>query len=336
MLKNYIAVLIRYLLKNKQYAVLNIAGLAIGMTTVMLIALFVRHEFNYDRFHKDSHLLYRVLRETRSEQGQSTYSERLSGALGLVIREEMPEVNQVVRLHRRDAWIKYQDRVFEQIFCLADEELMEMFHFPVHTGGPAQRVLREPGSILVTQSAAQKFFGSENPIGQVLSVENYIFGGEYRVAGVLEDIPHTSTIFFDFLVSPKSLRNEFSYWDTWLPRGAARVEIYMRLSETASLKSLEAKLNDAMLRHMGEEDCEDQCLSSSACERHLPALGRPIRHSQTDIQLYHQAAVWESENRGASLAHRSPYSRHCRSKFRESILLLCRSAETERSHCERL
>ena len=110
MLKNYIAVLIRYLLKNKQYVVLNIAGLAIGMTTVMLIALFVRHEFSYDRFHKDSHLLYRVLRETRSEQGQSTYSERLSGALGLVIREEMPEVNQVVRLHRRDAWIKYQDR----------------------------------------------------------------------------------------------------------------------------------------------------------------------------------------------------------------------------------
>lgn len=130
MLKNYIAVLIRYMLKNKQYVVLNIAGLAIGMTTVMLIALFVRHEFSYDRLHKDSHLLYRVLRETRSDQGQSTYSERLSGALGQVIREEMPEVNQVVRLHRRDAWIKYQDRVFEQIFCLADERLMEMFHFP--------------------------------------------------------------------------------------------------------------------------------------------------------------------------------------------------------------
>ncbi len=72
----------------------------------------------------------------------------------------------------------------------------------------------EPGSILVTQSAAQKFFGSENPIGQVLSVENYLFGGEYRVAGVLEDIPHTSTIFFDFLISPQSLRNEFRYWDT--------------------------------------------------------------------------------------------------------------------------
>ena len=126
----------------------------------------------------------------------------------------MPEVNQVVRLHRRDAWIKYQDRVSEQIFCLADEELMEMFHFPVHTGGQAQWVLREPGSILVTQSAAQKFFGSENPIGQVLSVENYLFGGEYRVAGVLEDIPHTSTIFFDFLISPQSLRNEFRYWDT--------------------------------------------------------------------------------------------------------------------------
>ncbi|MCY3869619.1 MAG: ABC transporter permease [Gemmatimonadetes bacterium] len=253
MLKNYIAVLIRYMLKNKQYVVLNIAGLAIGMTTVMLIALFVQHEFSYDRSHKDSHLLYRVLRETRSEQGQSTYSERLSGALGLVIREEMPEVNQVVRLHRRDAWIKYQDRVFEQILCLADEGLLETFHFPIHTGGPAQRVLREPGSILVTQSAAQRFFGSENPIGQVLSVENYLFGGEYCVAGVLKDIPNTSTIFFDFLVSPESLRNEFRYWDTWLPRGAARVEIYLRLSETASLKSLEAKLNDAMLRHMGEE-----------------------------------------------------------------------------------
>ena len=254
MFRNYLLVAIRNLFRQKLYSAINILGLAIGMACCILIMLFIQYELSYDRVHEKRDQIYRVIREERRSGGNSTLSSGTSGALAPALLNDFPEVQQAIRLvYRTDVWMRYGDRGFAQRFALADAAILEVFNFPMVKGDP-KTALQSPYSVVVTQEMAEKYFGKEDPIGKMLTVDDERFGGEFRVTGILQNIPKNSTIHFDFLTSILTHIRTRHTWASWLGVHAVRhIQTYIMLPNGYSSEELEGKLPDFMEKYMGEE-----------------------------------------------------------------------------------
>ena len=263
MFKNYLLVAVRNLLRHKVYSSINVSGLAIGMASCILIALYIEEEFSYDRYHENADRIYKVLRETRGTGGNRSFSSGTSGALAPSLRSDFSEVQAAVRIWNTwgGVWVNYEDRMFRQAFCLADANVLDVFTFPLVKGDP-KVALDDPFSVLLTEEMAQKFFGDEDPVGKVITVENRHLGGDYTITGILRDMPRNSSPFwktglqFDFLtstavVSRQIVRQPWEGWNrgsSWFP-----IKTYVVLPEGHSPEALEKKLPDFMERHLGAE-----------------------------------------------------------------------------------
>lgn len=263
MFRNYLLVALRNLLRHKVYSLINVSGLAIGMASCILISLYIEDEFSYDRYHENADQIYKVLRETRRPGGDRSFSSGSSGALGPSLRSDFSEVQATVRIWNTwgGVWVNYEDRMFRQAFCLADANVLEVFTFPLVKGDP-KTALEDPFTALLTEEMARKFFGAEDPIGKVITVENRHLGGDYTVTGILRDIPMNSSpswqtgLQFDFLtstavVSRQIVRQPWEGWNrgsSWFP-----IKTYVVLPEGYPPEDLEKKLPDFMERHMGAE-----------------------------------------------------------------------------------
>ena len=252
MLRNYLTVAIRTLFRDRIYAVLNLLGLAVGLACVILIALFTQNELRYDRHHKKGDRIYRIVRETRKSGSKPRITCRTSGPLGPVVSDSYPEAEEVVRTLRLGVWAQHGDTGSKQIYCLADENILEVFDFTLVKGNP-QTALREPSSMVLTEKAARKYFGHDDPIGKVITIEDDWFGSDYLVAGVLKDIPENSTLQFDFLTTPLSTPRLDYYWTGWRPTRHRFVETYVLLPPGFRARELERKLPDLMERHLGKQ-----------------------------------------------------------------------------------
>ena len=194
MLKNYLVIAFRNLYRQKISSIINIGGLAVGMACVILISLFLQYEFNYDRHHKNSDQIYRVVKGTYEKgvpiDAYTPYT------LAETLRNAFPEVVQVTRFYkRRVCRINYGEKRFdEEHFVWADANVFDVFTFPLVKGNPDD-ALREPYSVVMTEEIAEKYFGTEDPMGKVISRA----GKDYQVTGVLQDIPANSHFKIDFL-----------------------------------------------------------------------------------------------------------------------------------------
>ena len=141
MLRNYLTVAIRDLLKNRLLSLLSSLGLAVGITCACLCTLYVWDQYQYDLFHEDGDRIYRVIREITDMSG--THFDPGTHPIGPAIAERIPEVQSVARSFRRDASVTHEGRGVVAPVCIADPELLEMFDFPVH-GGNGAALLREP------------------------------------------------------------------------------------------------------------------------------------------------------------------------------------------------
>ena len=200
MLKNYLKISLRTLQKYKGYAFINVFGLAIGLACCLLIVLFVRDELNYDRFHENADRTYRIVRQ----EGQLAPSVTVAAPLAPALATTFPEVEHATRmfhywftplLSRGDEGF-YEDRIF-----FTDGAFFDVFDFTLLRGNAAS-ALREPFSILLTETMARKYFGDEDPIGQTLTMNA---AHPFTVTGILEDPPRTSHFTFDFLAAIESL-----------------------------------------------------------------------------------------------------------------------------------
>src|SRR5262245_16548732 len=197
MLKNYLQIALRNILKHKSYSVVNIAGLAVGIACCLLILLYVQDELSYDRFHQNAAQIYRATLATSQQRVEVTPS-----ILGPIFQREFPEVARTVRFYETTRFgavvVQHGERVFqEERFMFADSTVFEIFTFPFITGDPAVALTR-PQTIVLTQRAARKYFGEANPLGQTLRVNN---NRDYEVTGVIQDVPRASHLQFDFLAS---------------------------------------------------------------------------------------------------------------------------------------
>jgi len=220
MLKNYLMVAFRNLMKNSAYSYLNILGLGVGMTAFILISLYVRYELSFDTYHENADRIYRVIREGRAFT---------PAALGPDLKEKILEVETVTRMIRQSkTLISYEQKHFlEEEFYWADPETFDIFSIPFISGDPGTALI-DPSAIVLSRRTAKKYFENEDPMGKTLTVsERY----EFKVAGVFGDMPGNSHLVMDAVVPYETYfkitnndingwRSNFSYTYFLLREGA--------------------------------------------------------------------------------------------------------------------
>jgi putative ABC transport system permease protein len=246
MLKNYLKIAFRNIVRHKGYSFINIAGLAVGMACCILILLWVQDELSYDKFHKNADNLYRVTKEYRYPSGKISYSRVTCPPLANVLKTEYPEIFNATRFRYRWWLMKHDEKAFIEMGALVDPSFLEMFTFLLLKGNIAT-VLSDPYSIVLTEEMAEKYFGDEEPIGKSIIVENKF---SVKVSGVMKNIPDNSHLQFSFLIPFEILRKEFSYtfeeWDT------NNHYTYAMLHKNVSIQKVNQKISDIIKKHIPE------------------------------------------------------------------------------------
>jgi putative ABC transport system permease protein len=245
MIKNFLSGGIRNMKKHRGDLILSITGLTIGLTSFILIALYVFHELSYDRFHKNYENIYRIKVVARLE-GSSLDQAITASPMSQALRDEFPEVENTVRVYRSGAFlIQYGDTRFNEDGVLfADSSFFNVLDFRLLRGDP-KSVLVHPRSIVLTEDCARKYFGKEDPIGKKINIEDDSI--LCTVTGIVENIPANSHIKFDILCSLSSLRY---YYNTneWLSN---HVYTYITLKEGTGMRDFEAKLRQLVIKYVG-------------------------------------------------------------------------------------
>ncbi|MET0636200.1 MAG: ABC transporter permease [Chitinophagaceae bacterium] len=193
MIRNYLKIAFRNLLRHKAYSLINIAGLAIGMASSVLILLWVRHEKSYDLFHDNARQIYRITANA------SEFKVAVNpGVMGPVLKQEMPVVKNYVRFTHPSPTLFQtgQNKFHEQNVFYTDASIMEVFSFKLIEGDRATAMSR-PDAVILTKSLAKKYFGDQPAIGQILRKDN---NTNVTVTAVMEDLPGNSHLNFDALM----------------------------------------------------------------------------------------------------------------------------------------
>jgi putative ABC transport system permease protein len=236
MIRNYFLTAIRNILRYKGFSFINILGLSIGIAATLLILLWVQDELSFDKFHKHADRLYQV-EEDQYYSGEVYHVTVTPYPSGPVWREEIPEIENACRYQWSFGMLfNYGEKAFYEDNCLAvDSTFFSMFSFPLIKGNPYQ-LLREPFTAVLTEKAAEKYFGNEDAIGKSLNVNNQY---EFTVTGMIEDPPGNSTLQFDILIPFDFLKEKGQYNDHW---GSNSIRTYVLLDENAVLDSVNSKL----------------------------------------------------------------------------------------------
>ncbi len=277
MLRNYITVAIRNLLRQKGFAVINILGLTIGLTVSALIILYIVHELGYDRFHDNSEHIYRVAIDGEIS-GQPLNVAVSSPPFGPALKNDYPEIADFTRFDQAGSslFAVGENKFYEEDVLYADSSVFGIFSIPLISGDP-QTALSRSRSIVLSESTARKYFGEEYPVGQVLR-----FNDQYdlTVTGVCRDYPDNSHFIFNALIS-FATRVEMAfegYADAW---GNLSLWTYIMLEENASLDSMEAKLPEFLPRYFAEEITE----SSMRFDPYLQPLTSIHLHSNLMAEI---------------------------------------------------
>lgn len=240
MLKNYLKTSLRSLSKHKEYSTINILGLAIGMTCVILIMMFVQEELSYDRFHKNKDQIYRVnIAITHPQSGNE--QERAIGPYRLAkeLKPDFQDIPNIIRFNPQGrSLVKYEDKSFyEQGLCFVDPEVFQVFTFPLLEGDPLT-VLEEPFSVVISEEIAQKYYGDEEPIGKILTFS----GNNFKVTGILDQIPSNTQFQFNMFASMNAAEQVFSriVLENW---GEGSAETYVMLPNNRHPEDYEARLS---------------------------------------------------------------------------------------------
>ena len=249
MFSNYFKTALRNISKHKVYSSLNVVGLALGITSTILIIFYIRFEFSYDNFHKNSDRIFRIsvidTREGKAEMESPVFVP----PIGPAMKDEIPEVKQYTRFSTlRTMYFNIGDKSWKiENVSYADSTFFELFSF-VLLQGNRTNVLREPYSAVLTESTARKLFGSENPIGKIIKVGNKNI---YKVTGLAKDPPANSEIQFNVLLSFSTLYSLPGFYMGW--NGGNQYYTYLLLNNKNSEKTVEDKLPAFMWNHINKE-----------------------------------------------------------------------------------
>jgi len=275
MLRNYFLLAIRNFMRQKVYAGINIVGLTVGLTCAAFVVLFILHETRYDTFHKKSDRIYRLNTEYRSNfystigfpnYFSSTAEEQLRMPEAL---RNIPGVKQAGHflIYRLESFVDRKstgERFVDQWYMVTNtgDELAEIFDFNFIKGDP-ETALAEPNSVVLTQSAADKIFGDDEPMGEILTEE----GNDYKVTGIIEDWPEWSHVNFPMILTMKRI----PYWGAYT---------YLLLDENTNPNAIKPQLVEAIAK-ADPERVEDDLFKGAR----LQALTDIHLHSDTLYEI---------------------------------------------------
>ena len=245
MLKNYLKTAFRNLRKYKTYTFINIAGLAFGITCCIAIILFVRDELSYDLYNKNADQIFKPT-VFGTINGHDIRSALSPAPMGPAIYHDFPGVLAYARLHYEGApVIRYKDKTFsEERFYFGDSTLFEVFTLPFLAGN-SKTALTQPNTVVITESAAHKYFGNEDPLGKIINMDRR---NDYIVRGVIKDIPENSHFHPDFIASLTTVLDSRN--PNWLSNN---YYTYFLLRKGTDPAGFERKLNEAFRTHAGPQ-----------------------------------------------------------------------------------
>jgi putative ABC transport system permease protein len=202
MLNNYFTIALRSLLRQKGYSAITIVGLAVGISSCLLLWLYVSNELQYDKQHANADRIYR-LTSTMTLSGQTSVLARSSYMLGHMLKKDYPEVEEfarIITLNKQPVW--HEDKVFQyEHLWFADASIFKVFSYTFLEGNPAT-ALAEPNTVVITDEVAKTYFGTASGVlGKTLQFTK----SAYKITGVVKNVPHSSHFVWDMLLSQASM-----------------------------------------------------------------------------------------------------------------------------------
>ncbi|MDB5144637.1 MAG: FtsX-like permease family protein [Mucilaginibacter sp.] len=252
MIKNYFKIAVRQLLKQKMYSAIKIGGFALSIAACLLIALYIRNELSFDKSYPDTDQIYRVIGEYKDvdihEKGVD-----FPAPMAIVIKSDYPEVEKTGRLmpnslfwgagsnelKRADA----ADNTHEDGFAYADQSLLDILKLPMVYGDP-RHALSEPLTMVISKEKADKYFPGQNPVGKVMYLNNNK-EKPYRIGAVMQNLPETSHLHYNFLITLKGVEFWNGEQTTW---GASNYSNYLLLKKGTNIAQFEKKLTTGILK----------------------------------------------------------------------------------------
>lgn len=241
MLRNYLKIAWRNLRKYWTYSLLNVTGLAVGLATAMLILLWVKDEISFDRFHANHTRLYSVRLNLTPSSGETISYESVTMRVAEAMKREIPGVIRTTRFSWGEkALLTYQDKTTNQEGRSADPDFLQMFSFPLVKGNRST-ALTEPNTILITQRLADSYFGTVDPLGKLIRVDQ---ATDYKVVGVLANVPANSSLQFDYLTP---FKKEDLYTANWTNNNT---QVFAQLTDNTTAAQVNDQLKTLTRRHI--------------------------------------------------------------------------------------
>jgi putative ABC transport system permease protein len=273
---SYIKTAWRKMKRQKGYAFINVAGLAVGLACALFIWLWVQDELSFDRFHQNAANLFRI--EQDQTGGQGTFHVYVTQyPMGPAVQAAIPEIKRALRYSPvPNTIVRSGEKIFvENRVRAVDPDFLAAFTFPLIQGDRAS-ALKDPRSILITEGMATKYFGSEDPIGKTLVLNN---SHSLAVTGILKKVPANSTIGFDMLVPFEFLRSLGVNIDAW---GSNTIITWVELNDPGAAAAVGGKITKFMTDAFFESIKDNPEALAQARARRLPQYGLM---ALTDLRL---------------------------------------------------
>jgi putative ABC transport system permease protein len=278
---NYLKIALRNLRRHKLFSFINIFGLAVGLACCLLIALYILQELSYDKFHAHANRIYRVARSfTEGDGSTSLKLGNIAAPIGPLLKNDFPAVEEVTRLfqHHGVMAASPQKTFNEENIFFAEPSFFKIFSVPLQRGN-AKTALNEPKTVLLTQKMAAKYFPNQDPVGQLLRIENRV---TVKVVGIFKELPVHSHFHPNFLVSFSTLQDSTVFGrDNLANFNINRFTTYLRVPPKYNVATISAQLPAFLDRHIEYEDTRP----SSYNGLFLQKLTDIHLHSHLDTEL---------------------------------------------------
>ncbi|HBE40527.1 MAG TPA: hypothetical protein DDW27_04865 [Bacteroidales bacterium] len=244
----YLKIGFRTILKNKLFSLINIVGLATGITAFLLIFLYVRYERSFDRFHRDSDRIYRLRYERSSAVGESVRFASCCPPAAIRIREMYPEVEKIARIFRYRATVIFGDRkYYEERMFFVEPQFFYVFDISMMAGDPATGI-SDANTAFISESYARKYFGDDDPLGKTINVDREM---SFVVTGVFRDFPGNTHLRIDIMLSWPNLLTHYGA-DIEMSWGDTGFYTYLVLNPAVTAAEFEEQLKLLVERDFGE------------------------------------------------------------------------------------
>ncbi|HKK11023.1 MAG TPA: ABC transporter permease [Bacteroidales bacterium] len=250
MWKNYLKIAFRNLIRNRSFSLINLFGLALGLSAFVLIAAYVHHEYSFDRFHKHSSRIYR-LGDSLNWSGNWEKLAMTPAPMGPALQQEYPQVELATRIMPwKNIKIRYQNKTISHAPAFADNNFFRIFSFKLVSGNTKQ-VFSDPKTVVLSESFSKKLFGKEDPVGKTIEYEGK---GSLKVSAVFKDFPENSHLQHDMLISMQFTETENfggpGFLQAWVPHN---FHTYLLLQNSDDKASLSAAFPAFTEKYFAEE-----------------------------------------------------------------------------------